>query len=471
MQAQKYRTTTIWAGELESEVGKGMLTCDENAPFAMMVTDVTVDPHAGDIATGRIYSGAIKSGMKVKLIGGQKEVTVQQVVIFMGPERVTVQKVPCGNIAGLVGIKEIWAGETVSSVDMPTFESFKSTAEPVMTVSVEPKQTKDLPKLIEVIRQITKEDPNVVASLNQETGEHLLSGMGELHLEVTQYRIEKDHGIPIDVSTPIVVYRETIRKESPTLEGKSPNKHNKFKMSVEPIEEEVLQKLIEAKIQKKIKPKDKEMIAKFEQMGFDRDTSRRIWYVHNNNIFVDMTRGIVALFEIKEMVIQAFQDAMNEGPLAKEKCFGVKVILHDTTLHEDSIHRGPAQILPSVTRTIFACMLSADPIILEPKQTLFITVPQDYMGAVSKELGQRRTQISEMKQEGDASIFIAKAPVKELIGFSASIRGATQGRAIWTAEYAGFEPLPREMQKGIIAEVRKRKGLDPEPKSAAFFLE
>ncbi|MDP2973904.1 MAG: intein-containing elongation factor EF-2, partial [Candidatus Diapherotrites archaeon] len=207
------------------------------------------------------------------------------------------------------------------------------------------------------------------------------------------------------------------------------------------------------------------------QMGFDRDTSRRIWYVHNNNIFVDMTRGIVALFEIKEMVIQAFQDAMNEGPLAKEKCFGVKVVLEDTTLHEDSIHRGPAQILPSVARTIFACMLSADPIILEPKQLLFITVPQDYMGAVSKELGQRRTQISEMRQEGDASIFIAKAPVKELIGFSASIRGATQGRAIWTAEYAGFEPLPREMQKGVIAEVRKRKGLDPEPKSAAFFLE
>jgi len=423
IEAQKYRISTIWAGEPESEAGKAMIACDENGPFSMMVTDVTVDPHAGDIATGRIYSGKIKSGMKVKLLTGQKEVGIQQVVVFMGPERVQVQEVPCGNIAGLVGVKEIWAGETISN------------------------------------------------TLNQETGEHLISGMGELHLEVTQYRIEKDHKIAIEVSPPIVVYRETVQKGCNTLEGKSPNKHNKFKMRVEPLEKDVLQKLIEAKITKKIKPKDKEMIAKFEEIGFDRDTARRIWSVHNNNVFVDMTRGIVALYEIKEMVIQAFQDAMNEGPLAKEKCFGIKVILEDATLHEDAIHRGPAQVLPAITRTIYACVLSSDPMLLEPKQTLFITVPQDYMGNVSKELGQRRTQINEIKQEGDSSIFIAKAPVKELIGFSAAIRGATQGRAIWTAEYAGYEPLPREMQEQVIGEVRKRKGLDPKPKSAQYFLE
>ncbi len=471
LEAQRYRIETIWTGEPESEVGKAMVACNEKGPFAMMVTDVTVDPHAGDIATGRVYSGTIKSGAKVKLLTGQKEVAIQQVVVFMGPERVKVAEVPCGNIVGLVGVKEIWAGETISSTDMRSFESFKSSAEPVMTVSVEPKQPKDLPKLIDAIRQITKEDPNIVASLNQETGEHLVSGMGELHLEVTQYRIETDHKIPIEVSTPIVVYREAITKECPTLEGKSPNKHNKFKMHVEPIEPDVLQKLTEAKLQQKVKSKDKEMIARFEEMGFDRETARRIWCVHNNSVLVDMTRGIVALFEIREMVIQAFQDAVNEGPLAKENCMGVKVVLEDAKLHEDAIHRGPAQVLPAITRTIYACMLSSSPLILEPKQTLFITVPQDYMGAVSKELGQRRTQIKEMKQEGDAAIFIAKAPVKELIGFSAAIRGATQGRAIWTAEYAGYEPLPREMQKKVIAEVRKRKGLDPEPKTAQYFLE
>ncbi len=470
-QAQKYRTAAIWTGESESEVGKAMLTCDEKGPIAMMVTDVTVDPHAGDIATGRIYSGSLKSGVKVRAIGMKKEVTIQQVVLFMGQERIKVNEVPAGNIAGITGLKEVFAGETIGSGEMQAFESFKSSAEPVMTISVEPKTTKDLPKLIEVIRQITKEDPNIVATLNQETGEHLLSGMGELHLDVTKYRIESDHKIPITVSSPIVVYRETINKESPVLEGKSPNKHNKFKIKAMPIDKEMLEKLIESKINGKIKPKDKAMIAKFEEMGFGRDLSRKVWAVHNNCILADMTRGIVALHEIRELVIQAFNDAMDQGPMAKEKCFGVMIQLEDATLHEDAIHRGPSQVLPAITRTCYACVLSADPVLLEPKQTLFITCPQDYMGSVSKELGHRRTQITEMKQEGDSSIFIAKAPVKELIGFSAAIRGATQGRAIWTAEYAGYEQLPREMQKSITEEVRKRKGMDLTVKSAQFFLD
>ncbi|MFA4856137.1 MAG: elongation factor EF-2 [archaeon] len=469
--AQKYRTQAIWTGELESEIGRGMLECNAKAPIAMMVTDVTVDPHAGDIATGRIYSGTLKAGTKVRALGMQKEVAIQQVVLFMGQERIKVEEVPAGNIAGITGLKEVFAGETISSTDMKAFESFKSTAEPVMTISVEPKQTKDLPKLIEVIRQISKEDPNVVTSLNQETGEHLLSGMGELHLEVTRYRIEVDHKIPIEVSPPIVVYRETINKESPTLEGKSPNRHNKFKMRAVPIPKEQLEKLVESKLSGKMKPKDKDVAAKFEEMGFGRDTSRRIWAVHNNCILADMTRGIVALHEIRELVIQGFNDAMDQGPLAKEKCFGIMIELEDATLHEDAIHRGPAQVLPAITRTCYACMLSADPVMFEPKQILFITCPQDYMGSVSKELGQRRTQITEMKQEGDATIFIAKAPVKELIGFSAAIRSATQGRAIWTAEYAGYEQLPREMQRNVIEEVRKRKGMDLTVKTSDFFLD
>ena len=471
VEAQKYRTQAIWTGELESEIGRGMLECNAKAPIAMMVTDVTVDPHAGDIATGRIYSGTLKAGTKVRALGMQKEVAIQQVVLFMGQERIKVEEVPAGNIAGITGLKEVFAGETISSTDMKAFESFKSTAEPVMTISVEPKQTKDLPKLIEVIRQISKEDPNVVTSLNQETGEHLLSGMGELHLDVTRYRIEVDHKIPIEVSPPIVVYRETINKESPTLEGKSPNRHNKFKMRAVPVPKEQLEKLVESKLSGKMKPKDKDVAAKFEEMGFGRDTSRRIWAVHNNCILADMTRGIVALHEIRELVIQGFNDAMDQGPLAKEKCFGIMIELEDATLHEDAIHRGPAQVLPAITRTCYACMLSADPVMFEPKQFLFITCPQDYMGSVSKELGQRRTQITEMKQEGDATIFIAKAPVKELIGFSAAIRGATQGRAIWTAEYAGYEQLPREMQRNVIEEVRKRKGMDLTVKTADFFLD
>jgi elongation factor 2 len=469
VEAQKYRIPNIWAGDLESEAGKAMINCAENGPLAMMITDVTVDPHAGEIATGRIFSGTLRKGVKVR-IDGKRDASVQQVCLYMGPERVNLDEVPAGNIAAIVGMKDVRVGETISNTDMQPFESFKSSFEPVITVSIEAKKTADLPKLIEVLNKITKEDPNIVVTINQETGEHLLSGMGELHLEVTKYRIEVDNGIPIEMSDPIVVYRETVRSKSPVLTGKSPNKHNQFMLTVETMSEDMLDKLIEAKIEGKIRKKDADKIAKLEEIGLGKDDAKRVWWVHNNCILIDNTRGIEAIQEIKELVCQGFVDAVNEGPLAKEKALGIIVRLHDAKLHEDAIHRGPAQVLPAITRTIYACMLSAKPVLLEPRQKIFINIPQDYMGAVTKELQQRRATIEEIRTEGDTTIIIAIAPVKELIGFSSAIRSATQGRAIWTAEFYDYKALPEFMQKEVIKEVRVRKGLDPEPKSAEYFL-
>lgn len=471
LESQKYRIPVIWGGEPESDEGKAMKSCDKASVFSMMVTDVSIDPHAGDIATGRIYSGSIKKGDKVRLIGLKKDTAVQQVGIMMGPERVLVDEVPAGNIATIVGLKEVYAGETIASKDIKEFESFMSEAEPVMTVSVEAKNAKDLPKLIEVLRQITKEDPNIKATINQDTGEHLISGMGELHLEIVQYRIENDHKVPIVVSPPIVVYNESITKESDTVEGKSPNKHNKFVVSVEPLSSEISQKLKEGKVDGKIRPKDKDLVEKMIEAGIDREEAKKVWAVNNGCMVINATRGIQALDEVKELVIQAFFDSTNEGPLAKEKVRNLKVYLEDATLHEDSIHRGPAQVLPAVTRAIWACTMLANPIILEPKQLLSITVQQEYMGSVSKELQARRTQIQEMRTEGDQVIITAKAPVKELIGFSAAIRGATQGRALWTAEYYGYEQLPKELQANVVKQIRQRKGLPPEVRDAAYYMD
>jgi len=471
IQAQGYRMPVIWKGDIESEEGKAMQQCNETGPFTMMVTDVSVDKHSGDIATGRVYSGKVTRGTKVKLVGSQKEVYTQKIGLFMGEDFVEATTVPAGNIVALVGLKEVYAGETISDREIKPFESFMTEVEPVMTVSIEAKSTKDLPKLIEVIRQLTKEDPNLRATINQETGEHLLSGMGELHLEINQYRIEKHHNVAITVSPPIVVYHETMNKKSPVVEAKSPNKHNRLKMKAEPIPPEVLEKLIKSHFEGKVKPKDKEKITMFQEMGFDHELSKKIWAVHNQCVLIDATKGIEALHEIRELVIQGFNDAMDEGPLAKEKCFGMMILLEDATLHEDAIHRGPAQMIPTVNRGCYACMLSGDPVLYEPKQLLTITVPESFMGAVSKELGARRTQITEMRQEGDSSIIIGKAPVKELIGFSSNIRGATQGRALWTAEYAGYEMLPRELQANTIKSVRKRKGMDEDVKPASYFMD
>jgi elongation factor 2 len=471
IQAQSYRIKRIWEGDHESAIGKAMSACDDKSDLSMVITDVSVDPHAGDVATGRIYSGTLRPGDQVRLASNGQMIKVQKLGVYMSNDFVNISKAEAGNIAAIVGAKDIYAGETISTTELQPFESFLSNVKPVMTVSIEAKNPKDLPKLIEVLKKLSKEDPNLRATINQETGEHLLSGMGELHLEVNVYRITNANKLDVQTSPPIVVYHEAVNGESDVLEAKSPNRHNKFKMKVSLIDYEMYEKLLNSGFKGKVKPKHTESIERLKALGYDTDTSKKIWAVYNGNVLIDRTRGIQALHEIRELVIQGFVDAMDKGPLAGEKCQGVMVELDDALLHEDAIHRGPAQVLPAVTRGIYACMLKAGTTIYEPKQILTITVPEDQMGSASRELGSRRVQITEMRQEGDSSIIIGKAPVKELIGFSSAMRGATQGRAQWTAEYCGYEPLPKELQTNIVKEVRKRKGMPEEVKSWSFFLE
>jgi elongation factor 2 len=472
LQSQKYRIGKIWGGDKESEIGKSMESCNAEGKLGMVITDVSVDPHAGDVATGRLYSGTVKSGDMVTVNSTGQQIKIQKLGVYMSGDFLVINEAKAGNIAAIVGAKDIYAGETLSTIpDMKPFESFMSNVKPVMTISIEAKNPKDLPKLIEVLKKLGKEDPNLKATINQETGEHLLSGMGELHLEVNIYRIKNANGIEVETSEPIVVYHEGISGDSQTLETKSPNKHNKFKIKVTRTKPELIENLIDADMSGKVKPKHKESIDKLKAIGFETDTSKKVWAVIGTNVLIDRTRGIQALNEIRELVIEGFTDAMTEGPLAKERGQGVTLELMDATLHEDSIHRGPAQVLPAITRGIYACMLQAGTKIYEPKQTLTITVPEDQMGSASRELGSRRVQITEMRQEGDSSIIIGKAPVKELIGFSSAMRSATQGRAIWTAEYYGYEILPPELQESTINEIRKRKGMPEGVKPWSFFLE
>lgn len=472
VEAQVYRIPKVWGGDINSEYGKAMLTCDPNGPFSMMVTDVIHDSHAGDVATGRIYSGKMSKGKDVFLVGTNKAAKVQQVALYMGPDRVLVDDVCAGNIGAIIGIKETYAGETIAESPIKEFESFMSKSEPVITMSVEPKSPKDLPKLIEVLKQIVKEDPNVRTNLNQDTGELLISGMGELHLEIVQYRISHDNNVPITVSPPIVVFNETIQKASPVVEAKTPNKHNKFKLMVEPLPKELYDKLIESGINSKIRDnKDEEKIKKLNEMGFGRDDSKKIWAVNNGCVLMNRTRGIIQLNEVKELLVQAFTEATITGPLAGEKVVGVFVYIDDATLHEDAIHRGPAQVLPAIHRGIYCGMMQSNPVIFEPRQKLYISFPNDYLGAMTKELQNRRVKLEEIRTEGEETIITGIAPVKEMIGFSAAGRSVSQGKAIWTAEYAGYDILPMEMQKRVVAEIRVRKGMEPVPKDANYYMD
>ncbi len=469
IEAQKERISTIWKGDINSKVGQAMLKCDPKGPVALMITKIVADPHAGEIAVGRLFSGTLKPGMDLYIIDRKTKNRVQTVGLFMGPKRVEVDEVPAGNIVAVVGLRDAAAGSTCSNAeDMEPFEAIQHFSEPVVTMAIEAKNPRDLPKLIEVLRKLAKEDPTLQVTLNEETGEHLISGMGELHLEVKVEKIRREYGLEVTTSPPIVVFRETVTTTSPVVEGKSPNKHNRFYIVVEPCPPEVIRVFKEGLVD--LKKTDKSLRRKIlTEAGLSGEEAAGVQEFFEGNIFVDVTKGLQYLNETMELILEGFRDAMRAGPLAREPCMGLKVKLVDAKLHEDAVHRGPAQVIPAVRSAIFAAMLQAKPTLLEPYQKVFITVPQDMLGNVTRELQGRRGQIIEINTEGDMVTIVAKAPVKEMFGFAGAIRSATSGKAIWSTEFAGFEPVPPNLVEQFIMEVRKRKGLKLEiPKPEDF---
>jgi translation elongation factor aEF-2 len=468
--SQAYRVPSIWSGDIESEEGQGMINTDPDGPLAVMVTDVSIDKHAGEIATGRVYGGTLEKGTEIFFVGSHGKARTQQVGVYFGPERVNTDRVPAGNIVAITGARNAVAGETICDIDrkIEAFEGLEHISEPVVTVAVEAKNTKDLPKLIEVLRQVGKEDPTVKMNINEETGEHLVAGMGELHLEIITYRIN-DKGVEIETSEPIVVYRETIAGTAGPVEGKSPNKHNRFYLEIEPLDEALYQAIVDGEI-KEGRVKGKELIPKFQEYGLPKDQARKVWDVYDKSIFVNMTRGIQYLDEIKELLLEGFESAMDDGPIAKERVMGIKIKLMDAKIHEDAVHRGPAQVLPAIRKAVYGAIMLAEPALLEPIQKVFINTPQDYMGSATREIQNRRGQIVDMSQEGDMSTVESKVPVAEMFGFAGDIRSATEGRCLWSTESAGFERLPRELQSTIIREIRQRKGLSDQPYGPDHYL-
>src|SRR3972149_2842300 len=203
--AQKLRIPVIWKGDPDSPLAKSMLSVNENGPVAFMVTKIIVDPQAGEAAAGRLFSGKIKRGQELWVSGMPKPQRAQTVAMIVGPDRIPVDEIDAGNVVAVVGLKDAIAGSTVSDDKaMQPFEPIVPSSEPAVTGAMGAKSTSDLPGLVDPLRTIAKADPSIEVEINQETGEHLMSGMGELHLEITQYRIVNDHKVPITASTPIV---------------------------------------------------------------------------------------------------------------------------------------------------------------------------------------------------------------------------------------------------------------------------
>ncbi|ARS89216.1 elongation factor EF-2 [Natrarchaeobaculum aegyptiacum] len=455
--AQPRRIPRIWRGDDESDLAEQMRLVDEDGEVVFMVTDISMDPHAGEIASGRVFSGSLEKGQELYVSGTAGKNRVQNVGIYMGGEREEVDQVPAGNIAAVTGLRDAIAGSTVSETDMTPFESIEHISEPVITKSVEAQTMDDLPKLIETLRQVSKEDPTIQVTINEDTGEHLISGQGELHLEVITQRIEKNQGIPVNTGEPIVVYREAVQQSSDTVEGISPNRHNRFYISAEPLSEEIVEtlKLGDASM-------DMPELERREALmdaGMDKDDAQVVEEIHGSNILLDQTKGIQHLNETMELFIEGLEEALDNGPLANEPVQGTLIRLHDAKLHEDTIHRGPAQVIPATREAVHKSLIDAKIKMLEPMQDVRIDVPNDHMGAASGEIQGRRGRVDDMYQEGDLMVVEGIAPVDEMIGFASDIRSATEGRASWNTENAGFEVMSDSLQREKIMEIRERKGM------------
>ena len=313
------------------------------------------------------------------------------------------------------------------------------------------------------MRQVNKEDPSIFVSINEETGENLIAGMGELHLEVIENRIRREKGVDVKTSNPIVVYRESITKKSAEVEGKSPNKHNKFYFIVEPMSESIYEAIKSGEIPGgRLKKTDRDLWDTFVKLGFDMKEARNIREIFNGNMLIDNTRGIVHIGEIIEMVMEGYEQVMREGPLAREPSIKVIVRLMDTKLHEDAIHRGPSQVLPAVREAIRGAMVNAQAIIFEPLQILQVDSPSEFLGEISKLVANKRGQLLNVNQEGEHISCKVKLPVSEMFGLSNDLRSATEGRGSFFVVDQAFERLPVDLQDKIIRQVRTRKGLKQE---------
>ena len=472
LEAQPYRQSQIWPGDPESEVGKAMAKVDPNGPLLMCISTIEVDTHSGVVAIGRIFSGTVEKGKVVQLVTAHTKGPIQQVYMSMAADRVIIDRVPAGNIAAISGLPAMHVGETVAEdgVEVKGFEGLKYVSDPVVTVAVEPADVKDLPLFDKVMHKLTTEDPNLHFLINKESGEYLLSGMGELHLEITAYRMQEAN-LKVKTSKPIVIYRETISHDyrGPAIMGKSPNKHNKLWVTIEKLPDDVVEAIKNGKISEMQSRDDRVKVLK--GFGWDTDDAKGVVAIEANNILVNRIKGRQYVDEIMDHIKSGFREAVFTSVLAKEPAYGLKVNLEDVTVHEDPVHRGPAQILPMTWRPIWCAFLLSDPKLLEPLISFECKVPNQFVSSVIATVQKRRGKILDMINEEDMIIVKAEMPVSESFGLAEELRSSTEGRAFWATQFSRWAPVPEQMQGEIVSKIRERRGLAPTPPRAEEFFE
>jgi len=481
--AQKYRMEMLYEGPHDDEAAMGIKNCDPEAPLMMYISKMVPTSDKGRFyAFGRVFSGKVATGMKARIMGpnfvfGKKEdlaeKAIQRTILMMGRYVEAIEDVPSGNICGLVGVDQflIKTGTITTFKDAHNMRVMKFSVSPVVRVAVEPKNPADLPKLVEGLKRLAKSDP-MVQCIIEESGEHIIAGAGELHLEICLKDLEEDHAcIPIKKSDPVVSYRETVSEESDQMcLSKSPNKHNRLFMKAVPMPDGLAEDIDKGDVNPRddFKIRGRLLADKYD---YDITEARKIWCFGPDgtgpNLLIDCTKGVQYLNEIKDSVVAGFQWASKEGVLAEENMRGVRFNIYDVTLHADAIHRGGGQIIPTARRVLYAAQLTAAPRIMEPVYLCEIQCPENAVGGIYGVLNRRRGVVFEENQVAGTPMFVVKAhlPVNESFGFTADLRSNTGGQAFPQCVFDHWQIFPGDpLEQGskpfvVITDTRKRKGL------------
>merc|ERR1711990_848286 len=482
--AQKYRMEMLYEGPTDDESAIAVKNCDPTGPLMMYVSKMVPTSDKGRFyAFGRVFAGTCETGQKVRIMGpnyvhGKKDdlnvKNIQRTILMMGRTVEPIPSVPCGNICGLVGVDQylVKTGTISNSETAHNMKTMKFSVSPVVRVAVEPKDPQHLPKLVEGLKRLAKSDP-MVLTLTEESGEHIVAGAGELHLEICLKDLEEDHAcIPLKKSDPVVSYRETVEGPSSiTCLSKSPNKHNRLFMTAVNMPDGLPEDIDSGEVTSRqdFKLRGRYLADKYE---WDVGEARKIWCFGPEgtgpNMVIDVSKGVQYLNEIKDSVVAGFQWASKEGVLCDENMRGVRFNIHDVTLHADAIHRGGGQIIPTARRVLYACCMTASPRLLEPVYQVEIQCPENAVGGIYGVLNRRSGHVFEEAQTPGTPMFVVKAylPVNESFGFTADLRSQTQGKAFPQCVFDHWQllqddPLDPASKSGVIVTAtRARKGLN-----------
>jgi len=487
----------LYEGPNDDEAAMAMKTCNPNGPLMMYISKMVPTSDKGRFyAFGRVFSGKIATGLKCRIMGpnyvpGKKEdlneKSIQRTILMMGRYIEAIEDVPCGNICGLVGVDQflVKTGTITTFKDAHNMKVMKFSVSPVVRVAVEPKNPSELPKLVEGLKRLAKSDP-MVQCIIEESGEHIIAGAGELHLEICLKDLEEDHAqIELKKSDPVVSYRETVSEESnQTCLSKSPNKHNRLFMKAVPMPDGLADDIDKGEVAPR---QDFKIRGRYLADTYDYDVgeARKIWCfgpdTNGPNLLMDVTKGVQYLNEIKDSVVAGFQWATKEGVMCDENMRGVRFNIHDVTLHTDAIHRGGGQIIPTARRVLYACSLTAQPRLMEPVYLVEIQCPENAVGGIYGCLNRRRGHVFEEAQTPGTPMFVVKAylPVNESFGFTADLRSQTGGQAFPQCVFDHWQVMPGDPLDAasnskpyqIVMDTKKRKGLKEAMPDLANYLD